>query len=453
VAILDRLARRFGYERNASLPSGGKPNETRDASASGPPFAGAFMSAPYYGGRSGAENVATVCACVDVISSAISSLPAYVYERLPSGDRVDVTATHPVGRILRQPNDLQSWPDLVKFFMGSVLLHGNSICTIERDGAGQPVSLSPLPWWNAQPILVPAAPSEAMGPLAPSARLAFDTLRTIAPWGGTGVPRRYFADEVFYLRDRSDTGVLGSSRLQRAPMVLAQALAVQGFATHLWDNAGTSNLALTHPGKLSKEASDRLAQSYRDNQTGVQNARRVLVLEEGMVPKEISVSPEDAQVLESRKFAVSEIARLFGVPPPLIGDWSDATFSNTASANSWFGSQTLLPHCRAIEMEFARTVFNDPARFHLELDLSAMMRGDFATQAQVGINLVRAGAATPNELREQLGMNPHPEGNRLMPQAIGGRPGGTGDGEGDDLPEPGAPTNGSGKAPNGHAGT
>ena len=113
-------------------------------------------------------------------------------------------------RIIRQPNDLQSWPDLVRFFMGSVLLYGNALLTIEHDGAGQPVALIPLPWWNAQPILVPAPPSEAMGPLAPSARLAFDTLRIIAPWGGTGVPRRYFADEVFYLRDRSDTGVLGS---------------------------------------------------------------------------------------------------------------------------------------------------------------------------------------------------------------------------------------------------
>ena len=86
------------------------------------------------------------------------------------------------------------------------------------------------------------------------------------------------------------------------------------------------------------------------------------------------------------------------MPPPLVGDWSDATFSNTASANSWFGSQTLLPWVRAIEAEFGRVVFNDPARFHLELDLSAMMRGDFATQAQVGINLVRAGVATANEL-------------------------------------------------------
>ena len=420
-------------------------SEQRDMSGNGPPFAGSFLSAPYYGGRSGAENVATVCACVDVISSAIASLPALVYERLDDGNRIE-RPDHPVARILRQPNDLQSWPDLVKFFMGSVLLYGNALLTIEHDGAGQPQSLSPLPWWNAQPILVPAQPTEAMGPLAPSARLAFDTLRTISPWGGTGVPRRYFATEVFYLRDRSDTGVLGSSRLQRAPMVLQQALSVQGFATYLWDNAGTSNLALEHPGRLSKEASDRIAKSFYDTHVGPLNTRKLMILEEGMKANPLTVSPEDAQVLESRKFAVAEIARLYGVPPPLIGDWSDATFSNTASANSWFGSQTLLPWVKAIEAEFARVVFNDPVRFHLELDLSAMMRGDFATQAQVGINLVRAGVATPNELREQLGMNPRPEGDRLMPQAVGGRPVGTGDGEGDGLPAPGAPTNGSGKA-------
>jgi HK97 family phage portal protein len=189
--------------------------------SSWPAFAGGYLSAPYYGGRSGAENVACVCACIDVISSAIATLPAIVYETLPDGNRRE-RPDHPVARLIRQPNQLQSWPDLVRFFMGSVLLYGNALLTMEHDGNGQPIALNPLPWWNAQPIIVPAQPEAAMGPLAPSGRLAFDTLRTIAPWGGTGVPRRYFAEEVFYLRERSDTGVLGSSRLQRAPLVCSK---------------------------------------------------------------------------------------------------------------------------------------------------------------------------------------------------------------------------------------
>ena len=170
-----------------------------------------------------------------------------------------------------------------------------------------------------------------------------------------------------------------------------------------------------------------------------------------MKAKKLNVSPEDSRCCKAGSWRCRKSRRLYGVPPPLVGDWSDATFCNTASANSWFGSQTLLPWVKAIEAEFARVVFNDPVRFHLELDLSAMMRGDFATQAGVGINLVRAGVATPNELREQLGMNPRPEGDVLQPQAVGGRPGGTGDGEGDALPEPGVPSDGSGRRPNGGA--
>ncbi len=418
--------------------------ERRDGVA-GPSFASSFLSAPYYGGRSGAENVATVCACVDVISSAIASLPAIVYEQLPDGNRREAP-NHPVARIIRQPNTLQSWPDLIKFTMGSVLLYGNAVLIPEHDGAGQPVALNPLPWWNAQPIIVPAQPSAAMGPLAPSGRLAFDTLRTVAPWGGTGQPQRYFAEDVFYLRERSDTGVLGSSRLSRAPMVLQQALSVQGFATFLWDNAGLPNVALMHPGRLSQEASTRIATSYVDTHVGPMNARKPLVLEEGMKAEPLTIPAEDLEVLESRKFAAEEIARLYGVPPPLVGIWDHSTFTNSATAAAWFGQFTLQPWCEAIQREFSRVIFNDPDRFHLELDLSGLIRGDYQTRVQTGINAVRAGIITPNELRQELGYDTHPDGDKLQPQAVGGRPQDTSDGQGDQLPEPGAPMNGSGKA-------
>jgi HK97 family phage portal protein len=441
MALFDRLARRLGYQRS-NAPTA----ETRNMSSWAPPFAGSFLSAPYYGGRSQAENVATICACVDVISSAIATLPAIVYETLPDGNRRE-RPDHPVARLIRQPNRVQSWPDLVRFFMSQVLLYGNALLTPEHDGNGQPIALNPLPWWNAQPIIVPAAPEEAMGPLAPSGRLAFDTLRTVAPWGGTGVPKRYFVEDVFYLRDRSDTGVLGSSRLSRAPMLVQQGLSVQAFATYLWEHVGTPNLALTHPGSLSREASERIGNSWSQTQVGPLNARRVLILEEGMKPEAIAANAEDLQVLESRKFVAEEVARIFGVPPPLVGIWDHSTFTNSATASSWFATNTLSPWCVAIEREFARTVFNDPDRFHLELDLSALVKGDYATRAQVGVNLVRSGVMTANELRQELGYDTHPDGDRLVAQATGGRPPGTGDGEGDALPAAGS-TNGSGR-PNG----
>jgi phage portal protein BeeE len=82
------------------------------------------------------------------------------------------------------------------------------------------------------------------------------------------------------------------------------------------------------------------------------------------------------------------------------------------------------PWCRAIEAEFARSVFSDPARFHLEIDLSQLLRGDYATRAQVGINLLRAGALTANELRAEIGYNPLPGGDKLMPQLSAAGPAG-----------------------------
>jgi HK97 family phage portal protein len=397
----------------------------------------------YNFGLAGAENVATLCACVDVICSAIASLPPIVYETMPNGERREAPS-HPVARLLAQPNDLQTWPDLVRFFMSSTLLAGNSLLEVQRDGNGQPTALIPIMWNNAQPILLPAPPGSVSSPLSPGGRLAFDVLRTVAPFGGSGTPRRLFSDngELFYLRDRSSTGVLGASRLTRAPLVLEQALSVQGFSTHLWTNAATPNLALIHPGRLSKEAGDNLAQSWRDTHVGPLNSRKTVVLEEGMQIKELSASAEDSEVLASRKFAAEEIARLYGVPPPLVGIWDHSTFTNSQQANAWFGQNTLRPWCVAIQREFGRSIFADPSRFCLELDLSGLIQGDFPTRAQVGINLVRAGILSADEIREELGFNRRGgAADQLLPMSVGGRP----PGQDDTLPQPGAPANGSGR--------
>jgi HK97 family phage portal protein len=401
-------------------------------------------------GTAGAENVATLCACIDVIASAIASLPPVIYETLSNGERREAP-DHPVARLVAQPNDLQTWPDLVRFTMSSVLLAGNALIEVQRNGNGQPVALVPIMWSNAQPILLPAPPGSVSSPLSPGGRLAFDVLRSIAPFGGSGTPRRLFADngELFFLRERSSTGVLGASRLTRAPLVLQQALSVQGFATFLWENVGTPSLQLTHPGRLGPEAVNNIAQSWRDNMAGPLNARKVLILEEGMTAAAIGGSAEDSEVLASRKFAAEEIARLYGVPPPLVGIWDHSTFTNSQQANSWFGVNTLRPWCRAIEAEFARSVFVDPSRFCLALDLSGLVQGDFPTRAQVGINLVRSGILSADEIREELGFNRRGGmADQLVAQATGGRPVGTGDG--DQLPQPGNNLNGSGR-PNGAA--
>jgi HK97 family phage portal protein len=121
----------------------------------------------------------------------------------------------------------------------------------------------------------------------------------------------------------------------------------------------------------------------------------------------MSVSPEDAEVLASRRFTVEELCRLFQVPPPIVQSYEFNTFTNSAQADLWFARHSLQPWARKIEAEFARTVFGDATgTFHLEFDFSAMTRGDYETRWKANIGAVGAGILTKDEVREAEGYPP-----------------------------------------------
>jgi HK97 family phage portal protein len=346
-----------------------------------------------------AENLSTVTACVSAISSALASMPARVYRSLPDGGRAEVP-NHPVARLIQAPNANQTWPDFVDWLMGQVLLNGNALAVIGTNGAGQPVSLTPIPWNYVQPSVLA------------SGRLVFDVVAYATPFGGSGMPRRLLADECLFLRDRSDDGWLGRSRISRGAAVLQAAAGLQEYSTNIWQNAATPSGVLELPAGMKPESMARTDANFQARYAGSQNAKRVILVDAGSKFTPISVSPEDAEVLESRRFSGEELARLFGVPPPIIGDFSHGSFTNSETAGRWFAQHTLTPWARKIEAEFARVLFNG-AEFSLEIDLAGLMRGDFAARWAANVAAVTAGILTPNEVREAEGFNPLPDGNSL----------------------------------------
>ncbi|MDQ2801713.1 MAG: phage portal protein, partial [Pseudomonadota bacterium] len=248
-----------------------------------------------------AENISSVVACINAIAGPISSVPAIVFRGIPGGR--EEAPNHPVSRLIRAPNDRQTWPDWIAFTLGQTLLHGNSISIVKRDDAGQPIALLPIPWQGVQVQLLA------------SGRLAFDITLSTFPWNGGGSPlRRVFAEDCFWLKDRSDDGYLGRSVLSRAPMVLKAALGIQTYSSALWDNAATPSGMLKHPGKMSSEAKSYLADQFSSRLGGAQNAGKIGVLDEGMEWAQTGMSPEDGEVLASRRFTGEEIYRLFSVP-------------------------------------------------------------------------------------------------------------------------------------------
>jgi HK97 family phage portal protein len=144
------------------------------------------------------------------------------------------------------------------------------------------------------------------------------------------------------------------------------------------------------------------------------------------------MSLEDAELLGTRQFQARELCRLLGVPGPIV-DVGDANFATAQQAAQTFANGCLAPWATSISEEASRSLFlND--RFCLELDLSGLLRGDFATRAQTTINLLRAGAITQNEARHELGWNAVDGGDKLIMQSTGGRPEGVADGAGDNPP-------------------
>ena len=373
----------------------GRPAETRRA-------AGTFASFGYPSLAGGgiynahlAENLATVVACVEVISGTISTLPALVYRQLAHG-RTEAP-DHPVSALIRRPNARQSWPDWLAMTMAQVLLYGNAITIIERDGDGRPVELVPIPWPNVT-VSVTAA-----------GRLAFDVLR-MTPAGSTGQSRRFLEDEVFLLRGRSDDGFLGRSVLSRAPGVIAAAEGGQTFSNALLRNGANPSFALRHPGRLNPEARSYLAESLTSKHEGASNAGKVMVLDEGMEAVPISMTAEDAELLASRRFSGEELARLFNVPPPLIGDLTHGSYSNVETMGRYLATFCLAPWARRIEAEFSRSVFLPDDPHHLMVDLAGLQRGDEAARWQTYKVAIEAGILSVNEIRGIEGWNPLPAG-------------------------------------------
>lgn len=367
--------------------------ETRATVSYGPSFAlGNTAVGPIHPHQ--AENLSTVVAAVNAIADGLGTLPAAVYRSNGDDGRVELPG-HPVSRMIRTPNPYQTWPDWIAFTVAEMLLYGNALSVIEYDGAGRPTALRPVPWRNCRVQMLPTG------------RLVYDVVAYQVPWGGNGTPRRFLQDEVFHLRDRSDDGYVGRSRLSRAPAVLAAAIGLQTYSAAIWDNAATPSGMVTLPSNISPAGVRRIEEFINGRAAGAANGKRVFFADKETTFVPMSVSPEDAEVLASRRFSTEEICRLMNVPPPILQDFTNSTFTNSAQASLWFASNTLRPIARKIEAEFARSVINDPTgAVHLEIDLSGLLRGDYATRWAANVAAVQAGILTPNEIREQEGFGP-----------------------------------------------
>ena len=216
------------------------------------------------------------------------------------------------------------------------------------------------------------------------------------------------AENILHLRGLSSDGLRGLNPIEQAREMLGLAIAEERHGAKMFSQGTTLAGILSHPGKLSKDAADRLRESFEETYSSVENAHKTAVLEEGLKWEKISMTAEDSQFLESRNYSRSEIAGFFRVPAHFINDLTHATFSNVEHLDLAFVKHSLMPWIVNFEQTLALALLTPAERVdhYFKFNVDGLLRGDTASRAAAHQSAIQNGYKNRNEVRELEDLNP-----------------------------------------------
>ena len=337
-----------------------------------------------------AIQVSAVYACVRVIAETIASLPLGVYETTDTGSRKAME--HPLYRLLHdEPNAEMTSFIWRETMLAHLLLYGNSYSQIIRTGRSNVESLYPL--------------------LPDHMEVDRDSRGNLTYTYTTSEGQTYRLDpmEVLHIPGLGFDGIIGYSPIALEKSSIGLGIAAEEYGSRFFQNGARPSGILTHPNTVKDPAA--LRASWNTAYGGSGNTGRVAVLEEGMHFEPLSIPNNEAQFLETRKFQVNEICRIFRVPPHMIGDLDRATFSNIESQNISFAVHTIRPWLVRIEQAINRALIpeQEKGRFYVQFNLDGLMRGDYKSRME-GFAIARQnGWMSANDIRELENLNPIPD--------------------------------------------
>ncbi len=348
-----------------------------------------------------AENLSAVLGAVELICGSLASLPATLIMDAPDG-QVPAPATATGWALLARPSRWQSWPAFVANLAASMLLHGNGLAMLQRDGRGAVVGLVPIPW----PWIMPNVVRGAGG-----ARLVFDVVTTTPEAELLGLPRRLLDSDVLHIKARSEAGIIGRSVLSRAAGVVREGIDLATAAQALWANGLNLSGFLSTGGEVLTDAQRDRFRSRLNELRGAGNSGKTMLLEGAFSYNALSITPGDAELLGSRAFSVTEVARLFSIPVGLLHPGqASQKYEELLAA---FAQLALAPIVAVIEQEFDEAAL--PPGLHVQLDMAGLLRGSFSGQVGAFSAGVQSGFLTPNDARRGLGLPAHTDGDALRP--------------------------------------
>lgn len=350
-----------------------------------------------------AMQVTTVYACVRILAEAVAGLPLHTYRYL-SGGAKEKALDHPLYYLLHdEPN-----PEMTSFvfretLMSHLLLWGNAYAQIIRNGKGQITALYPL------------MPNRMTVDRTSNGKIYYTYLvndsdnPTLKAQGQVYLRK----EDIFHIPGLGYDGLVGYSPISMAKNAIGMALATEEYGAKFFENGASPSGVLEHPGTIKDP--DRLRESWNSLFKGSGNSHKVAVLEEGLTFKPIAISPNEAQFLETRKFQIDEIARIFRVPPHMVGDLEKSSFSNIEQQSLEFLKYTLDPWVTRWEQSIHRSLFLESEKrdYFVKFNVDGLLRGDYQSRMNGYAVGIQNGFMSPNDIRSLENMD-------LIPDELGG---------------------------------
>lgn len=337
-----------------------------------------------------AMQMTAVYSCVRILSETLAGLPLHVFRYNASGGK-EKDLKHPLYKLLHdEPN-----PEMTSFafretLMSHLLLWGNAYAQIIRNARGEVVALYPL------------MPNKMMVDRDKSGRLfyMYQRSREDAPSLGTESQVYLSPSEVLHIPGLGFDGLVGYSPIAMAKNAVGLAIATEEYGAKFFANGAAPGGVLEHPGTIKDPL--KIKESWNAAYQGSTNAHRVAVLEEGMKYQSIGISPEQAQFLETRKFQINEIARIFRVPPHMLADLEKSSFSNIEQQSLEFVKYTLDPWVVRWEQSMSRALLmeSEKPKLFIRFNVDGLLRGDYVSRMSGYATARQNGWMSTNDIRE-----------------------------------------------------
>lgn len=346
-----------------------------------------------------AMQTTAVYACVRILAEAVASLPLHVYEYQDDGGK-KLVHDHPLYYLLHdEPN-----PEMTSFvfretLMSHLLIWGNAYAQIIRDGAGRVLGLYPLLPDKME------VQRDDKGNIYYEYSRNSDENPTFKEYGNIKLK----AEDVLHIPGLGFDGLIGYSPIAMAKNAVGMTLACEEYGASFFTNGANPGGVLEHPGVLKDPS--KVRESWNSVYRGVSNAHKIAVLEEGMKYQQIGIPPEEAQFLETRKFQINEIARLYRIPPHMVGDLDKSSFSNIEQQSLEFVKYTLDPWVIRWEQSLQRSLLlpGEKGKYFIKLNVDGLLRGDYQSRMNGYAVGRQNGWFSANDIREMENMNPIPD--------------------------------------------